>query len=136
MRPSSAQLMTHTPLSGLYRLIRLMVSLALLKVLITSREILHLRGEQEMAVPPLALPEPTHLPALEQLSQYAAVALFVQRAQASQPDFQVTNATAPVAEICARLDGLPLAIELAAARLKLFPPEALASEIPETSEEL
>jgi predicted ATPase/class 3 adenylate cyclase len=101
-----------------------------LKVLVTSREHLRLRGEQEMAVLPLALPDPAHLPALDQLSQYAAVALFIQRAQASQPAFQVTNATAPVvAEICVRLDGLPLAIELVAARLKLFAPEALLARL-------
>jgi len=104
----------------------LLAATSQLKVLVTSRERLHLRGEQEMAVLPLALPDPAHLPALDQLSLYAAVALFIQRAQASQPAFQVTNATAPaVAQICVRLDGLPLAIELAAARLKLFGPEEL-----------
>ncbi|HEY3228469.1 MAG TPA: helix-turn-helix domain-containing protein, partial [Roseiflexaceae bacterium] len=108
----------------------LLASAAQLKVLATSREVLHLRGEQEVAVPPLAVPDPAHLPALDQLSQYAAVALFIQRVQASQPSFQVTNANAPaVAEICARLDGLPLAIELAAARVKLFPPEALLARL-------
>jgi len=108
----------------------LLAAASRLTVLVTSREHLHLRGEQEMAVQPLALPDPAHLPALDQLSQYAAVALFIQRAQASQPAFQVTNATAPaVAEICVRLDGLPLAIELAAARLKLFAPEALLARL-------
>jgi len=70
------------------------------------------------------------LPALDQLSQYAAVALFMARVQASQPSFHLTNANAPaVAEICVRLDGLPLAIELAAARVKLFPPEALLARL-------
>ncbi|MEP7190120.1 MAG: hypothetical protein ABI901_13085, partial [Roseiflexaceae bacterium] len=79
-----------------------------LKILITSREHLHLRGEQEVAVQPLALPDLTDLFTLDHLSQYAAVALFLQRAQASQPTFQLTNANAPaVAEICMRLDGLP-----------------------------
>ena len=64
------------------------------------------------------------------LSQYAAVALFIERAQAVKPDFQVTNTNAPaVAEICTRLDGLPLAIELAAARVKLFPPQALLARL-------
>jgi predicted ATPase/class 3 adenylate cyclase len=103
---------------------------AQLKVLATSREMLHLRGEQEVGVDPLAVPDPAHLPALDQLSQYAAVALFIQRVQASQPSFQVSNANAPaLAEICVRLDGLPLAIELAAARVKLFPPEALLARL-------
>ncbi len=100
-----------------------------LKLLVTSREILHVRTEHEFAVPPLALPAPLHssgLPDLAMLSQSAAVALFIQRTQAVKPDFQMTNANArAIAEICARLDGLPLAIELAAARSKLLPPEAL-----------
>ncbi len=110
----------------------LLATAAQLKVLATSREVLHLRGEQEVMVPPLALPDLTHMPPLGQLSQYAAVALFIQRVQASQSSFQVTNATAPaVAEICYRLDGLPLAIELAAARVKLFPPQALLARLDE-----
>ena len=101
-----------------------------LKALITSRAALHLSGEHEFVVPPLAVPGSAHLPALDQLSQYAAVALFRERVQASQPSFQVTNANAgAVAEICVRLDGLPLAIELAAARAKLFAPEALLGRL-------
>ena len=97
-----------------------------LKVLVTSREGLHVRAEREFPVPALALPDAKRLPDLMALSQYEAVALFIERAQAVKPDFQVTNANAPaVAEICVRLDGLPLAIELAAARIKLFPPQAL-----------
>jgi class 3 adenylate cyclase len=97
-----------------------------LKVLTTSRVPLHLYGEQEHAVPPLALPATQPLPPLERLTQYEAVRLFVERARTVREDFQVTNETAPaVAEICARLDGLPLAIELAAARVRLFAPEAL-----------
>ena len=108
----------------------LLASARHLKVLITSREVLHLYGEHEYPVPPLALPDLKHLPPLDYLSQYAAVALFIQRAQAIKPDFQVTNANAPaVAEICARLDGLPLAIELAAVRVRLFPPEALLGRL-------
>jgi predicted ATPase/transcriptional regulator with XRE-family HTH domain len=108
----------------------LLANAAQLKVLATSREVLHLRGEQEVGVPPLAVPDPTHVPALDHLSQYAAVALFIQRVQAVQPSFHLTNANAPaVAEICARLDGLPLAIELAAARLKLFAPQALLARL-------
>src|SRR6266699_5091 len=101
-----------------------------LKVLVTSRFVLHVRGEQEFAVPPLAVPSPKHLPDLVALSQYEAVALFISRAQAVKPDFQVTNANAlAVAEICAHLDGLPLAIELAAARVKLLPPQALLARL-------
>jgi predicted ATPase len=101
-----------------------------LKVLVTSRTVLHLSGEYEYAVPPLALPDRAHVPPVEGLTQYAAVRLFIARAQAAQASFIVTNATAPaIAEICHRLDGLPLAIVLAAARSKLFPPEALLARL-------
>ena len=101
-----------------------------LKVVVTSRIVLHVRGEQEFAVPPLALPDPKHLPDLVALSQYEAVALFIQRAQAVKSEFQVTKANASaVAEICVRLDGLPLAIELAAARIKMLPPQALLARL-------
>ncbi|MDQ3928632.1 MAG: tetratricopeptide repeat protein [Chloroflexota bacterium] len=108
----------------------LLTAAAGLKVLVTSREVLHLYGEQEYAVPPLALPTMHAFPPLEQLTQYASVELFIQRAQAVQPDFHVTNATAPaVAEICVRLDGLPLALELAAVRSKVFSPQALLERL-------
>jgi predicted ATPase/class 3 adenylate cyclase len=101
-----------------------------LKVLVTSREVLHLRAEHDYAVPPLTLPDPKHLPDLLSLAQYDAVALFIERAQAVKSEFQVTNSSAPaVAEICVRLDGLPLALELAAARLRLFPPQALLTRL-------
>jgi predicted ATPase len=101
-----------------------------LKVLVTSREPLHLQGEQEYQVPPLALPNPRNLPPLEVLSQYDAVALFIQRARLVQPGFTIDNDNAPaVAEICYRLDGLPLAIELAAARTRLLPPAALLDRL-------
>ncbi len=74
--------------------------------------------------------DPNHLPDLVALSKYEAVALFISRAQAAKPEFQVTNANAlAVAEICVRLDGLPLAIELAAARTKLLPPQALLTRL-------
>ncbi len=101
-----------------------------LKVLVTSRVALRLSREHEYPVPPLALPDPRRLPPLDRLSQYEAVRLFIERAQAVKPDFAVTNENAPaVAEICHRLDGLPLAIELAAARVKLLPPRALLARL-------
>src|SRR5947207_11496007 len=101
-----------------------------LKVLVTSREVLHVRAECEFTVPKLSLPDPKRLPDLMALLQYEAVAIFIQRAQAIRPEFQVSNANAPaVAEICARLDGLPLAIELAAARIKLLPPQAMPGRL-------
>jgi predicted ATPase/DNA-binding CsgD family transcriptional regulator len=101
-----------------------------LKILVTSRAVLHLRGEHEFPVPPLALPDFTHLPESEALAQYAAVALFLECARAVKPDFELTPANSrAIAEICIRLDGLPLAIELAAARSKLLPPQALLARL-------
>ena len=101
-----------------------------LKIVVTSRAVLHLQAEQEFTVPPLALPNLNHLLEHEVLSDYAAVALFVRRAQAILPAFQVTTTNARmIAEICVRLDGLPLAIELAAARIKLLPPQALLARL-------
>jgi predicted ATPase/DNA-binding CsgD family transcriptional regulator len=101
-----------------------------LKLLVTSREVLHLRAEHQFAVPPLALPDLKHLPDSQSLSQYAAVELFLQRAQAVKPDFQITPANAlAIGEICLRLDGLPLALELAAARIKLLSPQALLARL-------
>jgi predicted ATPase/class 3 adenylate cyclase len=101
-----------------------------LKIVVTSRMALHLQAEHEFAVPPLALPDPKHLPDVVTLSQYEAVALFILRTQAVKPEFQVSNANArAIAQICARLDGLPLAIELAAARSKLLPPQALLARL-------
>jgi predicted ATPase/DNA-binding CsgD family transcriptional regulator len=100
------------------------------KMLVTSRAVLRLSGEQQFPVPPLALPNLAQLPGPEALSAYAAVALFLQRVQAVQPAFELTAANDHiVAEICVRLDGLPLAIELAAARIKLFPPQALLKRL-------
>jgi len=94
-----------------------------LKILVTSRAALHVYGEQEFPVPALAVPDAQSKPTLDVLSQFPAVALFVQRAAAARPDFELNrqNASA-VMEICARLDGLPLAIELAAARMKVLSP--------------
>ena len=97
-----------------------------LRVLITSREVLHVYGEHEFAVPPLPLPDLDQLPPPIELMNFAAIALFVERARAVQSDFALTaDNAAAVAAICVRLDGLPLAIELAAARSKLFTPQAL-----------
>ncbi len=101
-----------------------------LKILVTSRAVLRIQGEHEFPVPPLALPDLQHLPETDVLAQNPAVMLFLQRARASQPDFQLTKANArALAEICVRLDGLPLAIELAAARLKVLPPQALLTRL-------
>lgn len=108
----------------------LVASCPKVKVLATSCIPLRLYGEQEYPVPPLALPDPRVLPPLKVLTQYEAVRLFVELARAVKPDFEVTNESAPdVAEICARLDGLPLAIELAAARVRLLPPQALLKRL-------
>lgn len=97
-----------------------------LRVLSTSRSPLHLARENEYIVGPLSVPDAAELLDLDAVSRYEAVALFVNRAKAVRADFELTSDNAPaVVEICARLDGLPLAIELAAARIKLFPPQAL-----------
>jgi predicted ATPase/DNA-binding NarL/FixJ family response regulator len=101
-----------------------------LKILLTSRAPLHIGGEHEFHVPPLDVPDLKHLPALEIISEFAAIALFLQRARMIKPDLQVTSVNVRfIAEICVRLDGLPLAIELAAARSKLLPPQALLSRL-------
>jgi predicted ATPase/DNA-binding CsgD family transcriptional regulator len=112
------------------QLVELLLTCSHVKVLVTSRAALHVRAEYEFPLAPLLRPDLKRLPALEALSQYAAIALFVQRARAVKPDFELTEANAPaVAEICARLDGLPLAIELAVARVKLLPPQALLARL-------
>ncbi len=108
----------------------LLTSCPSLKVLVTSREVLHVRAEHEFAVPPLELPDPAHISELAALARAPSVALFLQRAQAVKPEFQLTTTNAgAVAEICVRLDGLPLAIELAAARMKLLSPQALLARL-------
>ena len=101
-----------------------------LKVLTSSRAPLRISGEQEFAVPPLDLPDPQQLPSLAVLAQSDAVRLFIERAMAVKPDFRVTpeNASA-VAEIVFHLEGLPLAIELAAARVKLLTPQAIVPRL-------
>jgi predicted ATPase len=101
-----------------------------LKILVTSRAALHVYGEREFPIPPLPVPESRSKMPLEELSKCPAVALFVQRARAAKPDFELNqeNASA-IAEICARLDGLPLAIELAAARVKVLSPSAMKTRL-------
>jgi predicted ATPase/class 3 adenylate cyclase len=107
-----------------------------LKVLVTSRESLRVRGEQLFPVASLSLPaDGLERATAEEIARFEAVRLFVERAQEARPDFQLTDANAAaVAEICARLDGLPLALELAAARLKLFSPEELRDRLGERLE--
>ncbi|HLY63535.1 MAG TPA: protein kinase [Terriglobia bacterium] len=101
-----------------------------LKIMVTSRAAMHVYGEYEFPVPPLGLPDPRSMPSLEVLSQSPAVALFVQRAAAAKPDFELNRENAPaVSEICSRLDGLPLAIELAAARVKVLSPSSMLKRL-------
>src|SRR5579863_6426899 len=112
---------------------RLLLTCPEVKVVVTSRAALHIQGEYEFPVSPLSLPDLrtlSHFPADELLKRYLSLALFVQRAQAVQPAFQLTSENASIlAEICVRLDGLPLALELAAARLKLLSPQALLARL-------
>lgn len=99
------------------------------KVLATSREPLHLYGEQEYAVPPLDLPDPEHLDP-QALADCESTALFVQQARTVRSDFELTTENAlDVAKICVRLEGLPLAIELAAARIRLLTPQTLLARL-------
>lgn len=101
-----------------------------LKLLITSQARLHIRGEREISVQPLELPNLNRLPPLDELAHFPAVALFVERAESVKRDFQLTaDNAAAVAEICHRLDGSPLAIELAAARLKVLSPTAMLARL-------
>ena len=101
-----------------------------LAVLATSRAPLRVRGEREYPVPPLKLPDPTHLPRVEEVTKAPAVELFVERAREVSPTFSLTqNNAAAVAEICRRLDGLPLALELAAARMRSLGATKLLSRL-------
>ena len=101
-----------------------------LKILVTSRTLLHLSAEREFKVPPLAVPSSDAEVSAEELMQSEAPQLFVERARAVKPNFTLTDENArSVAEICARLDGLPLAIELAAARAKILSPQAISARL-------
>jgi predicted ATPase/class 3 adenylate cyclase len=103
---------------------------AKVKALVTSRTPLRLSGERAYEVPPLSLPDPRHLPGIEALTQYESVALFLERAVAAKAAFGATNEDASaIAEICIRLDGLPLALELAAARIRVLSPQALLARL-------
>ncbi|HXA42986.1 MAG TPA: adenylate/guanylate cyclase domain-containing protein [Candidatus Solibacter sp.] len=100
------------------------------KVIASSRAPLRVYGEQEFPVPPLGVPDTHKLPPLESLSQYAAVKLFIDRATSIKPDFQIDNENAPaIAEITELVDGLPLAVELAAARIRLLPPRQMLARL-------
>jgi predicted ATPase len=101
-----------------------------LVVLVTSRTVLRISGEHEFAVPPLPVPPAGAAPDPADLQRFASVSLFTERAHAADPGFKLTTGNAgAVAEICRRLDGLPLAIELAAARVRLLPPQTLAARL-------
>jgi predicted ATPase len=133
--------LSHTPLlvlldnfehliSGATMVAELLTEFPSLKALVTSRAALHVYGEHEIPVPPLALPDSKSALSLKTISQYPAVSLFIQRACAVKPDFEVTeDSMRIVSEICARLDGLPLAIELAAARVKLLSPSVMLTRL-------
>jgi predicted ATPase len=122
---NAEQLLSAAPLAT-----RLLDAAPRLTLLVTSREPLRVRDERVVPVLPLALPDTEHLPDLATLAQVPAVALFVERVREVKPDFALTadNAQA-IAEICRRLDGLPLALELAAARSTVLPPEALLARL-------
>ncbi|MDQ6695436.1 MAG: tetratricopeptide repeat protein [Chloroflexota bacterium] len=110
--------------------VRLLEASPWLKVLVTSREVLHVRGERRLPVPPLSTPERGHLPRIEALAQYSSVALFIERAGTVSPGFTLTEANAAdVAAICIGLEGLPLALELAAARLEQFAPGVMRAAL-------
>jgi len=108
----------------------LLSSCSHLKILVTSRVVLHVWGEHPYRVQPLEVPNLRKLPKLESLPQIASIALFLQRAQALLPEFQLTDVNArDVAEICHRLDGVPLALELAATHCKLLSPKAILTRL-------
>src|ERR1700694_324696 len=109
----------------------------MVRIIASSRAALRVYGEQEFPVPPLGVPDTHDLPPLESLSQYAAVKLFIDRATSIKPDFSINNENAPaVAEITELVDGLPLAVELAAARIRLLPPRQMLARLQNSLGEL
>jgi predicted ATPase/class 3 adenylate cyclase len=117
---------------GVANVVELLSACPMLKIIVTSREALHIRAEKVLPIPPLSAPKVrgAHQVRLAQLGQYESVSLFIERAGSVRPGFSVTNETAPaIAEICARLDGLPLAIELAAARVTTLTPQAILEKL-------
>ncbi len=111
-------------------LVELLTACPMLKIVVTSRNMLHVQAEHIFEVPPLALPDMAHLSDVETLSLCASIELFVQRARAVLPGFLLTPANAvAIAGLCRRLDGIPLAIELAAARVRRFAPQALLEQL-------
>jgi predicted ATPase/serine/threonine protein kinase len=117
-------------LAGAAYVSRLLASAPRMKLLATSRALLHLRLEREYAVEPLAVPQFASLPALDDLASTPAVALFLERARQAKPSFALTTENArAVVEVCRRVEGLPLAIELAAARVKLLAPQAMLERL-------
>ncbi len=111
-------------------LVDLLTACPMLKLMVTSREVLHLCGEQPFPVGPLEFPDLAHPAPADLLRHCPSVSLFLQRAEAVAPGIAASPATIrAVAQICARLEGLPLAIELAAARVKLLPPQALITRL-------
>jgi predicted ATPase/class 3 adenylate cyclase len=108
----------------------LLAAASRLRMIVTSREALRVRGEQEYPVPPMAVADPSDGTSPERLAAYESVALFLDRARSVRPSFVLDDETAPaVAEICARLEGLPLAIELAAARVGVLTPRQIAGRL-------
>jgi predicted ATPase/DNA-binding XRE family transcriptional regulator len=113
-------------------IIELLAAAAQLKVIISSREALHVYGEHELCVSPLAIPDPQHLPPVAALAQVAAIALFIERAQSSTLNFTFTSEHAEeIAQICILLEGLPLAIEMAAAQVRRAAPVQILRQLRE-----
>ena len=112
------------------RLAEILAAAPRCRFIASSRQLLHIVGEAEYAVLPFAVPNPDKLPPLDQLADYPAVAIFVQRARFVKPDFALADDNAAaVVRICDELDGLPLAIELAAARIRQFPPGEMLKQL-------